>query len=381
MGIVRRLLLPVLATVVVTVALGFAVGVGSPSNAAMVNGHPLSQSQVEHDLAAVAASPNYLCYLNASTLVRTSGQAGLGPVNGVAPGSYSRGFVTNFLDTEITNVLIGQRLRTLGLPAPGRAELAVARQDLLGSMDSTISQVASSQYACTGTASTILEAMPRAFQDRQVLAQAQSEALLAKVGGVGLDATSLKNYFESHPKSFDVICLSGILVADQATAARVKTAIQQGADFATEAKAESQDASKEKGGDLGCFSPASPQYQSVQHDVGVLAVGATTDPLPSGSGAFVLLKVTDRRASEFGPLESIVRRTVLADDAKRAQDAAKNLVVSASVTVNPTYGTWHVSATSAGITPPGTPAAGQTPNAKANQVGAPSVLPTSPTPG
>ena len=335
-----------LATVVFIVAAGslaIIVGPGPAPDAALVNGVSIPNSQVTSDIATIVSNHPYLCYLNASTLVRTGGSSGLGSVTGSKPNTWSPSFVASWLDQEITSEVVAQENHKLGIGDVSPEQLALAKKDLIASMDSTLSQVASTAYACPASGAQILASMPPAFVDRQVIAQANSEALLAHEGGLALDDASLRRYFEENSSRFDTVCVSGILLSSQAAASSVRSSLEAGANFADTARSSSLDASKSKGGELGCFSPSSSNYQSVQTDVGSLAVGQITQPLASQGGKYVLLKVTSRTPTSYDQVQEVVRRTVLGLDAARVSTQANELVKNAVVWVDPTYGTWNPS--------------------------------------
>jgi len=367
---VHRSALAIVSAIVVTAAVAIGIGFAAPSNAAVVNGTTLPTSVVQSDLDAVAGNSAYLCYLNASALVRSNGSAGLSAVSGASAGTYSSSFVSLWMNQEITRTLLEQQAAAAGLPAPSSADLAQARIDLTSSIDSTLAQVAGSQYQCPVAAAALLGGMPAAFVERQVTAQALSEAFLARSAGISITPAAVKAYYEAHTSAFDKICISGILVSSKTTAQGIKAQLDAGADFATLAAQDSIDAqSKANGGAIGCFDPTSSQYQSVLTDVGSLAVGGVTDPLPSQSG-YVLLSVTSRTRTPFSGLSTIVRRTMVAGAATKSSAAISTLLHTADVSVNPRYGTWTATAASAGLVPPASPPAASIPNAAANVPGA-----------
>ena len=123
----RRAFAPVLIAIVVAVIAGAAVGASTKPSAAVVNGEKISEASVQADLATLSTNPGYLCYLNASTLIRTGGQSGLGPVAGAGEGTLSTGFSSQWLDQLITNTLVMQRVAELGVGEPTSTELAAAR--------------------------------------------------------------------------------------------------------------------------------------------------------------------------------------------------------------------------------------------------------------
>lgn len=366
----HRSVFAIVSAIVVTAAVAVGIAFAVPSNAATVNGATLSTSVVQTDLDAVAGNSAYLCYLNASALVRSNGSSGLSAVRGATSDSYSSSFVTLWMNQEITRTLLEQKAAAAGIPAPSAADLAQARTDLASSIDSTLAQVAGSQYQCPVTAAALLGGMPKDFVDRQVTAQALSEAFLARSAGISITPAAVKAYYEANTAKFDKICLSGILVSSKATADSLKSQLAAGADFATLASQNSIDAqSKAQGGALGCFDPTSGQYQAVLSDVGSLKVGEVTDPLPSQSGSYVLLTVTKRTTTPFDGLATIIRRTMVASAATKASAAISGLLHSAQVSVNPRFGAWKATDASAGLVPPPAPATASIPNAAANLPG------------
>ena len=104
-------------------------------------------------------------------------------------------------------------------------------------------------------------------------------------------------------------------------------------------------------------------------DVGSLKVGEVTDPLASQGGSYVLLTVTKRTTTPFDGLATIIRRTMVASAATKSSAAISSLLHSAQVSVNPRYGIWKASASSAGLIPPPAPATATIPNAAANLPG------------
>ena len=366
----HRSVFAIVSAIVVTAAVAVGIAFAAPSNAAVVNGAGLPVSVVQTDLDAVANNSAYLCYLNASALVRSNGTSGLSAVKGATSDSYSSSFVTLWMNQEITRTLLEQKAASADIPTPSAADLAQARTDLVSSIDSTLAQVSGSQYQCPVTADALLNGMPKSFVDRQVGAQALSEAFLARSAGISITPAAVKAYYEANTSKFDKICLSGILVSSKATADSLKSQLAAGADFATLATQNSIDAqSKAQGGAIGCFGPMSSQYQSVLTDVGSLKVGEVTDPLASQGGSYVLLTVTKRTTTPFDGLATIIRRTMVASAATKSSAAISSLLHSAQVSVNPRYGIWKASASSAGLIPPPAPATATIPNAAANLPG------------
>jgi hypothetical protein len=187
-------------------------------------------------------------------------------------------------------------------------------------------------------------------------------------------ATVAQQYFDAHQADFTQNCVSLIQVGDQNLANSIVTQARAGADFTTLAQQNSIDSqTAAQGGDAGCHIPlefSGTMAPAVQ----AAPVGGVTDPIQiadpnTGDQSFVVLKVTDRKPSNFSDVESLAER--LAESAQsvelgtwlqHAQDSAK-------VTVNPRYGTFDSSTFS--IAPP----AGSTPASAS-----PGASDTSPTP-
>jgi parvulin-like peptidyl-prolyl isomerase len=367
---VRRLFLPLALAVLIAVTLGVVIGGVTSNNAVVVNGASLSQRHAESQLAAASSNPAYLCYLNANQLVRTSGQSGLGPVQGSSASSYSSTFVTLWMDQEITNLIVEDAVNKLGLSEQATAVSRAAKADLVASINATLGRVNGTRYQCATDGAAILQSLPASFATTMVQAQANSEALLSHFGGIGLDLQSLEQFYNTAPTSFDTMCVSGILVSSQATAQSLRSEILNGADFATLAQQNSLDASKSKGGALGCFTPSSSNYAAVFKDVGSLAIGEVSQPLPSSNSQYVILMLTSRTATPFAGIVQAVRNVALQKDATTASKAASELVRTASVYLNPRYGTWNVSIGQAGVTPPASPPTSSILNVTANVPGA-----------
>jgi foldase protein PrsA len=368
---VRRIVLPLALAVLIALSLGLILGGVVASNAVVVDGANVSQSQASADLATASASPTYLCYLNASALVRSSGQTGLGSVTGSSRSSYSAVFATSWMNQKITSMIIADEVRRRGLSSQAQLVAERAKADLGSAINLTLSDVTGTQAQCKGSAAELLTSLPSSFSSWLVGTQADTEVLLAKLGGIGLDRASLQHFYDQAPSNFDSFCVSGILAASQDSATSLRTQILNGASFASVAAASSLDTtSKANGGAIGCFSPSSASYSSVLKDVGSLAVGQVTQPLASQNGQYVLLSVTSRSPTPFSTIVTEVRQAALAKDSSLAQGEIARLVQRASVDLNPRYGSWVATKAQTGVVPPDSPPSSAILNLSANQPGA-----------
>ena len=368
--------LGVLLVVVVAgvIAAAFAV----PANAVTVNGTAVTQASLNADLAAIAHSPAYQCYLNASQAVASNGTsplpgvagAGLGAagsasaapsgtgVNGIPAGgggTYNTAFVDSWLSQRVDEILIAQELAARKLVVTS-SELTAARSELSSSISSILADVSGSQFACPESASTVLSSMPASFVNAQVLAQAQKDVLLAADAGYGLSTSDLESYYNAHRSSFDKLCLSLIVTQTQATANSLRSQVAKGASFAQLARTQSIDSTTAaNGGVLGCVVVSQFTFAS---QVDKLSVGQVSAPI-SYQGAYLLLQVTSRTTSPFTSVVSAVRQAVQGAGVSTATAALQKDQARAAIRVDARYGTWHAVASTAGVFPPATPPAAQ----------------------
>lgn len=359
----RRLSLPLSIVIVLALGLGLLIGGTAPTSAVSVNGHITSQASVKAELNAITSNASYLCYMNDSELIRTQGASGLVSPWGATTASWSSGYVANWLNQDITNEIIHQAAQAKGLLPLSQADLLNAQTDLLGSMDATLNEAAGTEYACNGTATQILETMPTWFVRDQIVAQAESEALLVATGGIALDSNSVQAYYNTHTSDFDTYCLSAIELTDPTVYPKIQAGLAAGTSFGALAKQYSQDAtSAANNGVLGCIDPTAASYSSVVQDAGKLTVGVPSGPILSGSNnSELILLVTSRTHTPLSKsgMEEIVRREMLAQDAANSSASAKHLITSAAVQVNPLYGHWSRSKALSGIVPPTVPPGSQ----------------------
>ncbi len=344
-----------LIAALVVVAGGIAgAAFGLPVDAANVNGQAITQDQLNRDLSAIASSPAYQCVLNATIVSQSGGQASLPPVTGVGSGTYNMAFVGYWLSEMIDRTLVEQ-LAQAHHATFTTTSLNDARNELLSSMQDTLSRVSGTQDACPVSPSAVLSSLPASLQDELVRSQASVDALLASGSGRSVGQGALERYFAVHRSSFDTLCVSGILVASQTTAEQLRSQIESGTSFGAVARANSLDtASAARGGSLGCFR-ASPNDSGVYQAVSSLAVGQVTQPLQSDQGAYVLLQLTARRPATFSQVRAAVLAAVLALGDRQASALVGRAARRAEVSVNPSYGHWIAAQATRGVLPPPSP--------------------------
>lgn len=363
------------ALVLLLVALAAGVALAAffvPMNAATVNGTTISRNSLNSDLHAIAGSPSFQCYLEASSVVQSGGSVQLplpvlgagssGSGSGSSASTYNTRFVDYWLNTRIGNALVAQVANKRHVTLTS-ADLAEGRRDLETTISGSIGAAASAGVqTCSATPSQVLGSLPGSFVNELVHAQATQDAVQADASGYGLGSSDLDRYFYAHRAQFDQLCLSVIAVSTQAQAQQIRSAIESGSSFSQEAQSNSLDTSSaSRGGALGCFVPATSSIVSM---VTSLGVGQISQPI-SYQGAYLLLQVTARRHSTLSQAQSEVPTAVIAAGRGRAQRELTAAVRAAHIDVDPRYGNWSPS----GLVPPNVPPSGTALSVGVNEPG------------
>lgn len=330
-------------------ALGLAIWV-APEEAASVGGTSISQSSIDADLAAIKASPGFQCFLNAQELVRSGGQSALPSITGPEA---KVGLPTKFTADWVSSRITGQLLINEAEAENLKLSVAKGKAELIGAMTTAYAQVAGSQVACDYQPAVVVATLPKAFVEHEALAQAASSALLN-----AQRSQDPRAYFTEHAKDFDRVCLSGILVADVATAQKVEDALAAGGDFSALAGQYSLDASKAKGGDLGCFGPNDQSYASAAGIASRLEVGRPGNPQQNQSGSYAIFLLRERTPSSYEESRQAVAEALLTLRGQATQAQIASLAAKSSISVNPRYGRWTVTPAGSGVQPPADPPAG-----------------------
>jgi foldase protein PrsA len=115
----------------------------------------------------------------------------------------------------------------------------------------------------------------------------------------------MKTYFEENKDSFataEQVKASHILVADEATAKKVKEKLDNGEDFAALAKEYStDDSSKDSGGELGYFAKGD-MAAAFEDTAFAMSVNQISDPVKTDYG-YHIIKVEDKKAAQAANYE------------------------------------------------------------------------------
>lgn len=281
--------------------------------AATVNGREISDEELHDELDAVDRNEGY----------RTLLQQQLGQeAAGDGEGTFATPFVSNLLSEKVYFTLIEQALERDGVDVgDGRRDEARSQLEERGGQD---------------------------FAD---LPEAQQGDLVERVALLAaFNEEVAPRYFEEHRRDFDTLCLRHVLVSTdersdaeaRGRAGDLKGRIDGGAAFATVATEDSDDASAEEGGDLGCASRGRfiPEIEDAAY---ALEVDEVSDPVRTQFG-YHLLQVRERNEAEYQDVADSVRQRLLTQ-----------LATDADVTVDRRYGAWRESTEQPGrfsIVPP-----------------------------
>ena len=322
-----------LVLLVVLAGLVAAAAFEMTAEAASVNGTAISQQSLDSDLAAVAGSSGYQCYLEAGLALSGQTTNGLFPVTGAGSGtttpqSYNTTFVRYWLAQRMTDVLVTQALAARGLTVTAAAR-TLARANLTQQIDSVLSEFESqSGGSCGTTGAALLASLPASFVDEQVQVQAERDVLLAHEAGFGLSPAALHRYYTAHRVRFDTICVSYVSFDSESAATAAQASIAGGTPI-TQTGTEQT---------LGCAVQAG--ITSLPSSVTSLAVGHVSAPLSEGTGTgrYALLTVTKRTATAYASARTAVEAALLTAGERRTNAVLAVANRRAAVTADPRYG-------------------------------------------
>ena len=235
-----------------------------------------------------------------------------------ASGKVLPAFVRNRLQTLIADVIVNREFDARGLSV-SPAVVANYRQ-----------QVASDP---------VLQAFPKPFVESLIERAARNQAVVNALTPEPSENEIKAAYDQQYgcPSGRDV---SHILVKTLPEANAVEAKLASGTDFATLARSTSTDTgSASQGGELGCLRPGVyvPEFE---HGAQQAVFGKPTAPIKSQFGYHVILV----KPASAPSLDSVRAQIVAAlkQNSTAARTAISKEIASASITVDPTVGTWLV---------------------------------------
>ena len=292
----KRLPVLVAALAVLALAGGFAayVAAGSGAPAFSVNGHSVSQSDVDGELRALAENAAF------AKAIKQSGSQALS----TQPGSITSSYTAGWLSLRVVQVLVDDTVaqRHLTVTSADRAQATALAVNLLGSP-------------------AVLRSLPASF--RADLQTRFSRLVAVRDDDLTRHAARLRAAALTTCPSHRFV--AHILVSSQAEAVTLAGQLAFGADFATLARQHSIDTgSAAQGGELGCVD--NQQFVTGFEQVAqTQPVGQVSAPVQTQYG-FHLILVRDQ--PQTADLEGLALSDVL------------GLARGAQVTLDPRYGTW-----------------------------------------
>lgn len=265
--------------------------------AARVNGHVISQLQLNTQLKELASTPQFVSYFNTQSSSSNGGSGAVVAGTG-GPGTYSQTFVSAVLRLDVEVAAMDQHLAATGRQ-PGPDALQAARGLQEASSSSYWDQLPPSQ---------------RDFLTRLVA----DEGMLTPVS---TDTAGLQNvYAQLAPYIFSQVCVQQATAFSQADAAGLI-------------------ASGNPGGSQICYDQQALEAQPAAFQAAVrgLKTGQLARTPVKTSYGYVVLKLISRD----GPgLTDGVKRVLSLTSATSVSPEVSSTIQRASVKVNPAYGTW-----------------------------------------
>jgi len=323
---VRRLLVPsAVALALFAGLLGSSCATVRPY-AAIVNGHRISQHDLNSELDAIRHNKGYVQTLEQQV-----------PVLGKGKGTFASDFVARVLSRRIFLEFVHDEVvrRHLGL------DLGGALTQVQGAFSDP------SQFA----------GFPRSYRDEVVRRAAEVTALGLALSSTKVDDAAIRAYYDAHQDQFRQTCVRHILVSAKDQADQIRARIVAGEDFAAVAKATSQDpGSASRGGDLGCLTPnqASSLVTEFAQAMATLPVNQLSQPVQTQFG-FHIIQVTGRNQQPLEQVASGIRAQLEQQSQSNLNDFLDKVVPVARVTVNPRYGRFEKGGPQPGVVPPNAP--------------------------
>jgi foldase protein PrsA len=314
----RTLLIRRLAPLLALVALlASACGAVADSPAATANGKAISVDSVQNELVVIRGNKGYQAALEQSYGSK---------LGGVGKGTFGAPFVAQLVSLRVYYSLIEQALNRTGIKVSA-------------SEDANALKAVEQQL--NGLGKDALKKFPVWYRKQL----GHQEAVLEKAHSEAQTGTIADKYFAAHRDEFSQACVSHILISkdkhslDEALAIAkfLKAQLDGGADFATLAKASSEDTgSKDSGGDLQCGAKGR-FVKEFDDAVFSLPIGKVSDPVKTEFGYHLIL-VKSRTEAKLDDV-----RQDVGQKAFNAYLLDLMCGKASKVHVNPRYGSWDTS--------------------------------------
>jgi hypothetical protein len=342
----------VVVVLVLALAGALIYGLSGASSGITVNGQRIGARTLEGEFAAISQNLDLQCYVTA--LFPTNYGVGAGGDSIKATGA------ADWTELRLEGLAIDQYVTAHLHYTPSPSDLAAATASLEGEMTA---QAQTNALTCPGTSATALAEMPREMRRAELVAQADSLYLVAKLKkAIPLTAAAMQTYYGAHQSAYDTLCVSIALVSPSKVAAFARSQAA-GMSVADLAHTYSLDASAQQGGAYGCFAPTNSAYTQVRGDVAgeALDAFATTPHYITYNGATYAfyVAVTKRSTTPFASAQPAVLADLKNLNATAAASVKNTLLYEAAIHVDPAFGRWGLTSSGPTVFAPATPAASE----------------------
>jgi hypothetical protein len=328
--------------------------------AAIVDGSTISQGQLNQALAKIAADPGYICSALSGASI---------PVQGAGSSTY---------DSRFARLVLATLIRVRAAAAAVEREHIEVTPFLTGLVGPQLIEQfgPNTQTGCTASGTKVLDSLGTSLHNSVVQLGDDLYALQAHADGLSLTLAGVQAYEAAHPAAARSVCLSLIEVATAKLAATLRTEIEHGASFATLATKNSTSQTASQGGALGCAGEliiAEPAVLPTQIYQALPARPGVVSAVVPYQGDYYLFEVTGLNAES--PSQLAV--DLIDSDPKPIGTILTQLDQTASVQIDPAYGSWGGADAPGGlpILAPPAPAAKFLPNPGAAAAPTPTTVP------
>jgi hypothetical protein len=318
----RQTMRRLLALLVLTLVAGGVASCNASftSYAAKVGDATISQSALHDQLSAIAKDPALRCSFETNGAITGAG----------GPNTFSASFAASELGAAVVTQVAENELARRGIAVTSLAR-TLAAQELASNVQQFQSQT------CPTSGTSVVAGLPPVLRTSIVDGQAAQDTLAASARGYSLTTAGVATFARAHPIIASNQCVSIIVTSSQTTAQSLRTAIAQGASFASVAKAGSLDTtSAANGGAQGC-GPVDGYPAPLNSVVQSLQIGQVSAPVAfaqNGTNYVLLIEVTSRQ-----PSVTTASAELVASGSSAERALINHLISTSGVEVDPAYGT------------------------------------------
>jgi parvulin-like peptidyl-prolyl isomerase len=293
-------------------------------------------ADLDRELNAIRSNKEYFAAISQSA------QQQGGRIQGAGLKTFDAAFVAQILNRRVLVAMVESALT--------ENHLKITAGDRSASRTSLVQQFTSTDASGAPAKTSLFDKFDPEYRNDLVESNAAVTVLRDWLSNRATSA-SVRKYYDDHASDFRETCIRQILVDAKPAADAARARVVGGEDFGAVAQATSTDASKTKGGDLGCLTASEEaNLDPIFHEAAdKLATTEISLPVQSQFGWHVI-QVTARRERAY---DSAVQQQI-AQTLSDISTYVRELVTRAKVVVNPRFGHFD-KANFAGVVPPTAP--------------------------